>query len=259
MRVEHVKLEGPNAVYEITLDDGLTLRRDREPKVCPTCNRPSKFEELSGDLVNTERLAVEATYRCGFGDCGRSFIAVYEPHLWEEKATGWTEAGASKVVRHGELRLTRVGPLYPAKAEVPPDVASISPSFGAIFEEAAAAEAFSLKQVAGCGYRKALEFLIKDHAIALLDPSLDSAQRQREIAAIQGARLANVIDERIPAPRVRECAKRAAWLGNDETHYTRRWEAQDVEDLKVLIRLTIIWIESEQLTKRYIGEMPERK
>jgi hypothetical protein len=58
---------------------------------------------------------------------------------------------------------------------------------------------------------------------------------------------------------VRLCAERAAWLGNDETHYTRRWEAHDITHLKTLIRLTTIWIESELLTKQMKKQMPEGK
>ncbi len=53
---------------------------------------------------------------------------------------------------------------------------------------------------------------------------------------------------------IKECAKRSAWLGNDETHYTREWETKDIGDLKVLVRLTVNWIENSTLTKKYINE-----
>lgn len=46
-------------------------------------------------------------------------------------------------------------------------------------------------------------------------------------------------------------AKRAAWLGNDETHYVRKHEHMTVNDLKRLIDLTIHWIMMEQLTDDY--------
>jgi hypothetical protein len=54
-------------------------------------------------------------------------------------------------------------------------------------------------------------------------------------------------------------AKRAAWLGNDETHYIRKWEDKDLDDLKKLIKLTVLWIEMEQMTKDALVEMPEGK
>ena len=54
-------------------------------------------------------------------------------------------------------------------------------------------------------------------------------------------------------------ASRAAWLGNDETHYIRKWVDKDVQNLKSLIDLTIRWIESEIETKQLLTEMPENK
>ncbi len=40
-----------------------------------------------------------------------------------------------------------------------------------------------------------------------------------------------------------------------ETHYIRKWEDKDVDDLKLLIRLTVNWIESHILTAQYTKEM----
>jgi hypothetical protein len=54
---------------------------------------------------------------------------------------------------------------------------------------------------------------------------------------------------------VKECARRAAWLGNDETHYERRWTDKDVTDLKRLITLSANWIENVLLTRKYVKEM----
>ena len=56
---------------------------------------------------------------------------------------------------------------------------------------------------------------------------------------------------------IKAVAKRAVWLGNDETHYVRKWEEKDVQDLKGLIRLTILWIEKVKETERLLAEMPE--
>jgi hypothetical protein len=54
-------------------------------------------------------------------------------------------------------------------------------------------------------------------------------------------------------------ASRAAWLGNDETHYVRKWEQADLESLKKFIQLTMHWIEMEELTKEGEKGMPEGK
>lgn len=58
---------------------------------------------------------------------------------------------------------------------------------------------------------------------------------------------------------VKTTAERAAWIGNDETHYARRWEDKDLDDLKTLIELTVHWIEMEIMTKKMLGDMPQGK
>jgi hypothetical protein len=67
--------------------------------------------------------------------------------------------------------------------------------------------------------------------------------------------LGKCIDTYINDLNLKECARRAAWLGNDETHYIRKWEDKDVNDLKTLIRLTVNWIENVLLTEEYISSM----
>jgi len=59
--------------------------------------------------------------------------------------------------------------------------------------------------------------------------------------------------------RVKTVATRAAWLGNDEAHYVRKWVGRDVSDLRMLIRLLCNWFESTLLTSRYEDEMPSNR
>ena len=42
----------------------------------------------------------------------------------------------------------------------------------------------------------------------------------------------------------------ATWLGKDETHYVRIWNDKDIEDLKMLMQLTVYWISRELLTRK---------
>lgn len=115
-----------------------------------------------------------------------------------------------------------------------------------IYDQALVAESQSLSQMVGIGIRKSLEFLIKDYAI-LQNP--DKAEE------IKKETLAKCISLYIADQNVKECAKRAAWLGNDETHYMRKWEMKDIGDLKRLVRLTVNWIDNVLLTKAYVSEM----
>ena len=54
---------------------------------------------------------------------------------------------------------------------------------------------------------------------------------------------------------VKSCAQRATWLGNDETHYVRKWENKNINDLKLLIRLTCNWVTNNILTEEIVANM----
>lgn len=99
------------------------------------------------------------------------------------------------------------------------------------------------------GYRKALEFLIKDY-LTLLTPSDEDG--------IKKTALGNCINK-IDNTSIKQLARRATWLGNDETHYIRKWEDKDITDLKNLIDLTCSYIIMEAKSKKFLAEMPDRK
>lgn len=107
-----------------------------------------------------------------------------------------------------------------------------------------------LLQVCGVGYRKALEYLVKDYLISL-HPSKEDTYKQLA--------LGNCIAHHVVNTNVKNIGERATWLGNDETHYIRKWEDKDVSDLKKLINITSKWIEQELETKKILEEMPEKK
>lgn len=127
----------------------------------------------------------------------------------------------------------------------------ISSSFQEIYNQAYCAEQLNLVHICGVGYRKALEFLIKDF---LISETEDEVLKE----GIKKKLLGNCINENVQNEKIKAVAKRAAWLGNDETHYLRRWEGKDVNDLKRLIDLTIHWIESEVETRQLLEDMPEQ-
>ncbi len=138
---------------------------------------------------------------------------------------------------------------------MPESIQKISPTFAEVYNQALVSEAFELSQLTGIGLRKALEFLIKDFAITRIDEDEDEEKKKKE-EKIRAMFLGPCINEYINDPRLKATAHRASWLGNDETHYTRRWEDKDIKDLKVLIRLTMNWVENVLLTDEYIDSMP---
>ena len=111
------------------------------------------------------------------------------------------------------------------------------------------AEKRDLNEICGLGYRKALEFLIKDYLIKIY-PNEEEKIKQNH-------RLDNVIETYVTDQRVKFLAKRAAWLGNDQAHYTQKWEDKDINDLKSLINTSLYWISAEKELEHYREEMPD--
>lgn len=206
------------------------------PDECPRCHKSVHPKQVSTARLGDRKLA-QAIYRCTNQSCQELFIATYA-------------ATSGSINGRPEYALLAVDPTNPKPAEFPQTVEDISPIFVKIFNQAVEAEARKLDQIFGIGLRKALEFLVKDYAVAENPGKKD---------AIRNSQLAACINEYVSDPNVKECAKRAAWLGNDETHYIRKWEAKDVNDLKLLVRLTVNWIDNSLMTKKYIAEMETGK
>ncbi len=54
-------------------------------------------------------------------------------------------------------------------------------------------------------------------------------------------------------------AERAAWLGNDETHYQRKWTDKDISDLKTVISLAEHWIDISMETDKCLSEIKNNR
>lgn len=119
-------------------------------------------------------------------------------------------------------------------------IANISESFIKIYNQALAAETTGLYEIAGMGYRKALEFLIKDYLIA------ENPDDKETIGKMD---LGNCIANKIPDDNLKAVASRCAWIGNDESHYYRKHIDLGVDDLKDFLDAVIYWIMSCVATK----------
>lgn len=126
-------------------------------------------------------------------------------------------------------------------------IKSISPKFISIYEQTLIAENEKLSEIIGPGFRKALEFLIKDYVTKLNPKDEDEVKKKF---------LGKVIKKWVKNRKIEEAASRATWLGNDETHYTRKWLDKDVNDLKKLIDMVVYWIQGEELHREYVESMP---
>jgi hypothetical protein len=221
---------------EIINSKDSTVDIDKYPDKCPFCHKSIHPIEINAYYSNSNRHGkkLEVTFLCPSMDCKRIFISYY---IWSNNYGG---------VDNFYLHCNMFGNLEPI--EFKDIIRDISPDYCTIYEEAYAAEQFGLKQICGIGYRKALEFLIKDYLIKVKSKAND---------IIKNKYLGNCIKEDIENHKIKNVAKRAVWLGNDEGHYYRKWEDKDLTDLKNLITLTVNWIEDEAITEKYTNEMSE--
>ena len=103
-----------------------------------------------------------------------------------------------------------------------------------------ASEIYELNQLSGMGYRKALEFLIKDYCIS------KHPDKEQEI---KDTMLSPVIKAYISDVKIFNLATASTWLGNDETHYTRKHEDKDINDLKAFINTVVAYINYELIAE----------
>lgn len=201
------------------------------PDECPVCHSHIAPEfKLAYALAPNQ--PAQVVWRCTNDRCDQLFVTKYT----------WSAEHNNSL-----YQLVKSEPVKPTQRSFSDEIVGTSPDFVSIYSEASAAEEYGLLHVCGPGYRKALEYLLKDYLITL--SPLDSVK-------IKAESLGTCINSRVSNPKLKECAKRAAWLGNDETHYERRWMEQDLQDLKTLIELSVRWIEIQLLTNGYMTTMP---
>jgi len=209
------------------------VRIDNFPDGCPICHYAvePRYQGLA-HFKKPRDIRVELVFQCPRENCQSFFIARYFPSTF------------------GNYQLHGCFPFAPVQRTYSEHIQTISSSFCEIDNEAQNAERQGWKLVAGPGYRKALEFLIKDYLCVL---------RPADAEAIKHVQLGPCIKGYVTNDSVKTTAERAAWLGNDETHYARKWEDKDLNDLKRLIDLTIHWIEMEVMTRKALEDMPTGK
>jgi len=225
------------AEYEIDL--ALHTKEFKVNKIqdfCPLCHTNIKPVYRYAWVDNK---GLQAVFECPNENCQKLFIAYYRLPATDEK---------DKL--DIEYYFSSSEPVRVKGKDFSETITNISSQFGGIYNEAQIAEKRRLMDICGAGYRRALEFLIKDYLIN---------EKKAEKEEIEHKRLLDCIDQYVDDSRIKECAKKSAWLGDDETHYYRKWEDKDLNDLKAIIDLTINWIESESLARKIIEEIPGRK
>lgn len=211
---------------------------DKLPERCPFCHE-LVTPEIKGSNFNTsatdthkDLIILELFVVCSNSFCQKSFIGYYNMIGNNEFGFINTSKGESK------------------KRAFSTTINSISNKFSKIYNQAYTAEQNELFEICGMGYRKALEFLLKDYCIAKF--STDKIK-------IEKMYISDLLEEFIHDDVIKQVSIRAFWLGNDETHYIRLNEKYGLKDLKDFINSIVDIIEANELYNRVIIEMPNNK
>ncbi len=198
------------------------------PDACPMCHHSGNMEiitshfNVDGGSIEYRSKELQVVLQCPRNSCKAYSIAYYRPNS----------------TNYNAFYFKNIRPTNYAAVEFPDKISQISEEFVEIYNQANKAESLGLSKIAGVGYRKALEFLIKDYLIYLKPDDEDQIKKKF---------LGKCIAEDVGNQNIKDVCSRAVWLGNDR-RICRIWEAKDVSDLKAVILLAVHWIESELLT-----------
>jgi hypothetical protein len=216
---------------------------DELPDICPWCHKgchpnPVIAFKLSEPPEDVDE-AIQAIFRCPMNNCGKLFIVDYFmsrlltlPGYTFGRMKAWPQR------------------FNPAEIHHPETVKKLSPRSVLTYQQAYEAQKTDLSEIAGMGYRKALEILIKDYLV-FLEPEKEEA--------IKGMELMNCIANKVTDPNLKICAERAAWLGNDHSHYLAKFTDHNISHLIELIRLAENWIDSSLRTAHFATDMTSKK
>lgn len=203
---------------------------DSDITECPSCHKSFSPEPLLACVYKVEsNVRASVVYFCR--DCAKVFFGHYSFLSKME--------GDSKIVFKNETFLF-VEPISYTKMIFDPKVTKLSPQFDKIYNQSLSAETSGLDEIAGLGYRKALEFLVKDFAIH---------ENPNDTDKIKSMPLSACIRDFIDSSNIKTLATRSAWIGNDEAHYIRKQEDRDVQDMKSFIQATVYFISMILITE----------
>ena len=199
-----------------------------EVTVCPSCHHALSPQPLTAYYV--EHDGFTGSYHrlhllCFCARCRQIFLCEYDGS-YDPKPYGPDLTFS---------RLVSAVPMTPSPVHFSDETKSLSPGFVETYSQASTAESEHLLQICGPGYRKALEFLVKDYLCHKYPDDADKIRSELLSASIK----------RIDDPRIKTLAERSTWIGNDEVHYVKKRDDLGLDDMKRFIKAMLNYIESE--------------
>ncbi|HYV92653.1 MAG TPA: hypothetical protein VE978_12735 [Chitinophagales bacterium] len=216
----------------------------QDPNVCPHChvvNAPNNIWKIFSHDTDDTPVFIFA-WTCSNQECKKVFISLHRLY-------------AERFIFARFLNGLPKGPIWPKpisdlKNGNPQDSSNPETTrFIKTYLQSLVSENSGLDELAGMGYRKAIEYLVKDWAIQGNPTDKDK---------IEALWLGQVISSYYDGD-LKDILERATWLGNDQAHYNRVFEEYDVSHLKELIDLIMVELDRQYKKKHYIDTIQKRK
>lgn len=190
----------------------LELIENIYPDQCPVCKNNWNMQPFKSCFAISDRKDfIQVVFKCPWKSCWRLFISFFTNSY---PINRWVHIESVLIQSTKEILFSK-------------EIESVCQNFCNIYRESAIAEENNLRQIAGMGYRKSLEFLMKDYLI-LKNPN--DTEKIKNLM-IWNPSFLDYIDNQ----RLKSAFQKATRLWNDETHYTKKWIDKDINDLKKLI------------------------
>ena len=192
---------------------------------CPCCHFATSPTYIDGFLIVDKKDKIPIT----------TFLVLYCPrcnNIYIAKYTSTTGLN--------DFKLDFVFPQQSQLIIFSEEINKLSPEFVSIYNQSIEAESNSITQgLAGLGFRKSLEFLIKDYLIKY------KHQNKNTIINLDLGKCVDKLDDDL-----KDIAKASVWIGNDEVHYFRKNPEYDTETLKAFINCLVLEIDIEYSKKK---------
>ena len=203
------------------------------PNECPVCHYTINPCYVNHNVFQCDNAIPHITLFLFCSHCNHVYAVDYSGH----EANIWRFASLSCC---NISQIKSLSPFSPNVPKLPENLLNDSYSkFQSAYFDACAAQSYGLFELAGIGYRRAAEFLIKDYLISKITTN-------EEKVKIQNIDLHDAI-ERIPDQRLKDFSHRVAWLGNDATHYIWKHTDRDLDDLSNFFFTLVSYI-TQQIT-----------
>lgn len=191
------------------------------PRSCPRCGVRLLPTYIYGVLIEADSEQNNKIFILNYcSECGECFIS---SHVYD-------------IANKDGYIFEASAPLQSARQEFSSAINALSPDFVSIYNDSYFAESLGMTSICGMGYRKSMEFLIKDYIIY---------KNLSAKADVSKTPLMQCIKKYINDDRLCSLATASTWLGNDETHYVKRHTNYSLVDLRKFINAFVTFIDAD--------------